>query len=155
MSTHTKLRPRQPRPVLPIESSSHRPRSSIEHYSFEQDKFIEETTRLLKKRVDGKVVATWQDIADLFSRKFDCHSTVSCIRNRWARMNQTKKGVNICTKCGKLKRGHTCRGRRNDGESEDESIFPSSTIEEFQLMRDAYDARKSIVLDDEVVFSSF
>lgn len=73
----------------------------LEFWSHEEDRLL---VALLK--VHG---TRWS----LIARDIPMRS-VSSIRNRWLRMNAKEKGNNICRKCGKRKRGHTCSSVSRD-----------------------------------------
>jgi len=58
------------------------------------------------RRNIAKVGTCWSRIV----KGLPADRTVAATRNRWMRINSEKRGMNRCTICGQLVRGHSCPG---------------------------------------------
>ena len=79
--------------------------------------FEDEMLLTIKERNTFKNIPAWKKITremNHYMRNFKRinvkNYTIEMLRNRYQRMTSSKKtpGTNICRRCGKLKRGHTC-----------------------------------------------
>lgn len=65
----------------------------------------------LTKVITARGRPCWGQVANYMNEHFDDdHYTKSMVRNRWQRMHSKIRGINKCSRCGRLKRAHTCKG---------------------------------------------